>query len=64
LQWRAANPAATWWGAPSRDDATKNPVGNEAFDLAVDGVGLSELRASIRRGDRLQSEVWLYRWTP
>ena len=35
-----------------------------AFDLAVDGVGLSELRASIRRGDRLQSEVWLYRWTP
>ena len=35
-----------------------------AFDLAVDGVGLSELRASIMRGDRLQSEVWLYRWTP
>jgi len=34
-----------------------------AFDLAVDGVALSELRATLMRGDRRQSETWLYRWT-
>jgi glucans biosynthesis protein len=34
------------------------------FDLAVDGVALSELRATLVRGDRRQSETWLYRWTP
>jgi glucans biosynthesis protein len=35
-----------------------------AFDLAVDSVAVSELRATVMRGDRRQSEVWLYRWTP
>ncbi len=35
-----------------------------AFDLATDGVDVAELRATLMRGDRRQSEVWLYRWTP
>lgn len=35
-----------------------------AFDLGVDGVPLAELRAQVMRGNKRQSEVWLYRWTP